>query len=452
VPNLRDFLGELERDGELIRIREEVDAYLEAAAVIGLLDNGPAVLMERVRGYKNPVVAGVCGTRDRICRAIGVSREELHERLLYAIKNPIYPKIEKNGRVKEISDSPRLSSIPVLTHFQKDGGSYITAGIVAARSLDGKIENVSFHRLQVLDDRHLAIRVVRRHLYKLLQMYREAGKPLEVAISVGLHPAIMLAAASPAPFGISEYGVANVLSGGNLVLTKCEEVDVPVPSDAELVLEGRIHPEQEVEEGPFVDATGTYDIIRRQPVVEVTRVMHQDQFIYQALLPGRSEHHLLMGLPREAQIWESVSRTVPYVRGVNLTLGGCSWLHVIVSLEKQSEGDGKSALLAAFAAHKSLKHAVVVDSDIDPYNLREVEWAIATRFQADKDLLLIPGVRGSSLDPSGDQNLELTTKLGIDATRTFLKPKEAFCKAKFSELYEKRAKEIFKRAVSGSSG
>ena len=451
MPDLRAFITELEEEGELLRIREKVDTRFEAATIMGLLDNGPAVLMEKVKDNKTPIVAGICGTRDRICRAIGVLREELHARLLYAINNPVYPKIESEGPVKEIIDSPRLSDIPVLTHFQKDGGPYITSAIVAARGLDAKMENVSIHRLQVLDDTHLAIRIVPRHLYKLFQIHKEAGKPLEVAISVGLHPAIMLAAASSAPFGVSEYGVANTLLGGSLMLTTCEDVSLPVPRDAELVLEGRIHPDQDVEEGPFVDATGTYDIVRRQPVVEVTRMMHRDQFIYQALLPGWSEHHLLMGLPREAQIWESVRGAVPYVRGINLTPGGCSWLHAIISLEKQSEGDGKSALIAAFAGHKSLKHAIVVDSDIDPYNLEEVEWAIATRFQADDDLMLIAGARGSSLDPSGDQELELTTKMGIDATRKLSKSKEAFSKATFSEEYERRAKEILERVGSGSS-
>jgi UbiD family decarboxylase len=444
LPDLRDFLKELRDKGDLQQISEEVDVYLEAAAVIGHLDNGPAVLMERVKGYENPIVAGVCGTRGRLCQAIGVPNEELHKDLLKAIRNPVYPKIQDSGPVKENIDSPKLSKLPVLTHFQGDGGPYITSAIVAARGLDEKIENVSFHRLQILDDTHLAIRIVRRHLYKLLQMHKEADKPVEVAISLGLHPAIMLAAASSLPFGVSEYGVANTLLGGELVLTKCEDVSVPAPSDSELVLEGKIHPTDETDEGPFVDATGTYDIIRKQPVVEVTRIMHRNEFIYQALLPGMSEHHLLMGLPLEAQIWESVSNTVPYVRGVNLTLGGCSWLHAIISLEKQSEGDGKNAILAAFTAHKSLKHVVVVDSDIDPQNLKEVEWAIATRFQADKDLVLVPGARGSSLDPSGDQNLGLTTKLGIDATRTLSRPEESFIKARFTELHEKRAKEILK--------
>jgi UbiD family decarboxylase len=451
LPDLRNFVKELEDKGDLHRISEEVDVYLEAAAIIGQLDNGPAVLMEKIKGYENPIVAGVCGTRSKLCQAIGASKEELHKKLLQAIRNPVYPEIKDRGLVKKNISLPKLSELPVLTHFQKDGGPYITSAIIAARSLDGKIENVSFHRLQILDDTHLAIRIVRRHLYKILQMHKEANKPLEVAISLGLHPSIMLAAASSLPYGVSEYGVANTLLGGDLALTKCEDVSIPVPSDAELVLEGKIYPNQEVEEGPFVDATGTYDIIRKQPVIEITQMMHRDDFIYQALLPGMSEHHLLMGLPPEAQIWESVGNAVPYVRGVNLTLGGCSWLHAIISLEKQSEGDGKSAILAAFAAHKSLKHAVVVDSDIDPHDLKEVEWAIATRFQADKDLLIIPNARGSSLDPSGNQSLGLTTKMGIDATRTLSRSEESFIKARFSELSENRAKEILRKMTKRSN-
>jgi len=445
LTSLRIFLKEIDEKGELLRITEEIDPYLEAAAVIDSFDNGPAVLMENIKNYRNAVVAGVCNTRERLCQALKTSREELHGTLLYAIRNPKYPQIEEGKKERQYVHSTNLSDIPILRHYPEDGGRYITAAIVAARSLDGKIENVSFHRLQVLDENHLAIRVVPRHLYKILKENEKTEEPLEVAISIGLHPAIMLAAASAAPFGVSEYGVANTLLGGELVLCKCKDVNVPAPSEAEIILEGKIKVDQETEEGPFVDATGTYDIIRRQPVVEITGIRYQEQFIYQALLPGKSEHHLLMGLPREAQIRESISRVVPYVRGVNLTLGGCSWLHAIISLEKQTEGDGKSALLAAFTAHKSLKHAVVVDSDINPYDLRAVEWAIATRFQADRDLVLVKGARGSSLDPSGDQNLELTTKMGIDATRTLTKPEESFKKVVLSEPHKRRAETLLKK-------
>lgn len=167
-----------------------------------------------------------------------------------------------------------------------------------------------------------------------------------------------------------------------------------------------------------------------QPIIEVVNIMHRKDYIYQALLPGGPEHRLLMGLPREAAIYEAVSKAVPKVKAVNLSVGGCGWLHSVISIEKQTEGDGKTALLAAFAAHPSLKHAIVVDSDIDVFNPVEVEWALALRFQASEDLIIIPNARGSTLDPSADQEQGLTSKMGIDATRPLNVPKENFEKAR----------------------
>jgi UbiD family decarboxylase len=323
-----------------------------------------------------------------------------------------------------------LSKIPVLTHFERDAGPYITSAVVHSVSVDGDVENLSVHRLQVLDETHLAIRLVPRHLFKLWTMAKNAGKDLEVAISVGVHPAVLLAASSPVPFGVSEFEVANALLGGNLRLLKCEHVNALAPADAELVLEGRISATKEVAEGPFVDVTGTYDVQRKQPVVDVIGLMHRKNYVYQALLPSGAEHRLLMGLPLETMIWEAVSRTVPKVYSVNLSAGGNGWLHAVISIEKQVDGDAKNALLAAFGAHPSLKHAVVVDSDIDVFNPIEVEWAVATRFQASEDLIVIENVRGSTLDSSANQDTGLTSKMGIDATRPFTKPKEKFERAK----------------------
>ncbi|MEM0488950.1 MAG: UbiD family decarboxylase, partial [Candidatus Bathyarchaeia archaeon] len=170
--------------------------------------------------------------------------------------------------------------------------------------------------------------------------------------------------------------------------------------------------------------------VRNQPVVEIVNVMRREDYIYQAILPSGAEHKLLMGLPREASIYEAVSKVVPKVHAVNLSFGGGGWLHAIISIEKQLDGDGKNALLAAFAAHPSLKHAIVVDSDIDVYNLVDVEWAIATRFQASEDLIVIPNARGSTLDSSADQETGTTSKMGIDATIPFTKPRDKFERAK----------------------
>lgn len=429
--SLRTFLARVEEKGEILRIKEEVSTNFEIPYIMKAFDaNGPILLFENVEGTKTKIVANVCGTRKRICEALNVEPEGLYQKLLEAWRNPLKPKIIEDGAVKEVVEEPDLLRIPILTHFERDAGPYITSAVVHAKSLDGTIENVSIHRLQLLDERHLAIRLVPRHLYKLWQMAKEAEVDLDVAISVGVHPAVMLAASSPVPFGVNEFEVANTLLSGKLQLVKCKYVDAYAPADAELVLEGRISASKEVPEGPLVDITGTYDIERKQPVVEVVNVMRRGDYIYQALLPSGAEHRLLMGLPHEAAIYEAVSRVVPKVKAVNLSVGGGGWLHAIISIEKQLDGDGKNALLAAFAAHPSLKHAVVVDADIDVFNMADVEWAIATRFQAAEDLIIIKNVRGSTLDSSANQETGLTSKMGLDATKPLTKPAEKFERAR----------------------
>ena len=438
--SLRMFLKKMEEQNEVLHVRDSVSPRFEVSSIIQVFSKGPVLLFENVEGYKTRIAANVCGTRSRICSALEVNPDDLYVKLLDALRSPIPPKIVEDAPVMEVQKAPDLSEIPILLHFERDAGPYITAAAVSARSSDGKIENVSVHRFLVLDNNHLAIRLVPRHLFKLWSMAKKEKKDLEIAISIGLHPAVLLAAASSPPFGISEYAVANRLLGGSLKLVKCVEVEAYAPAEAEMVIEGRISFEKEVKEGPFVDITGTYDIQRMQPIVEVVNIMHRKDYIYQALLPGGPEHRLLMGLPREAAIYEAVSKAVPRVKAVNLSDGGCGWLHAVISIEKQTEGDGKTALLAAFAAHPSLKHAIVVDSDIDVFNPIEVERALALRFQAVEDLIIIPNARGSTLDPSADQEKGLTSKMGIDATRPLNVSKERFEKARMP--ITKKAAEI----------
>jgi len=428
--SLRDFLEEMEKKGEVVHVKEEVSPRFETSSIIKAFDRGPILYFDKVRGHKTRIVANVCGTRQRICYALKTKAEDLYKRLTDAWRSPVRPKVVKDCPVKEVEEKADLSKLPVLTHFEKDAGPYITSAIVSARSPDRKVENVSIHRLQVLDKTRLAIRLVPRHLYRLWQMAKEEKKDLEVAITLGLHPAVMLAASSSVPFGVSEFDIANALLENRLRLTRCDNVDVYAPADAELILEGTLSTKKEVVEGPLVDITGTYDVQRSQPVIELKGMLHREDFVYQALLPSGGEHKLLMGLPRETMIWEAVGKAVPSVKAVNLSSGGCGWLHAILSIEKQVDGDAKNALMAAFSAHPSLKHVVVVDADIDIYDLDEVEWAIATRFQADEDLIVVSHVRGSTLDPSADQTTGLTTKVGIDATRPLNKPKEKFERAK----------------------
>ncbi|MEM3730663.1 MAG: UbiD family decarboxylase [Candidatus Bathyarchaeia archaeon] len=448
--SLRNFLEQMRMEKEVLHVKDEVSTRFEISFILKSFEpEGPIFLFENVEGYETKVVANVCGTRNRICSALGVSRDKLYDKLTKAWHSPTKPKVVGDGAVMAVVEKD-LSKVPILTHFERDAGPYITSAVVYARSVDGTVENVSIHRLQLLDHKHLAIRLVPRHLFRLWQNAKEKNKDLDIAIAVGVHPAVMLAATSPVPFGVNEFEVANTLMNGGLRLVECKNVDAYAPADAELVLEGKISATKEVDEGPLVDITGTYDIQRKQPVVEVLGVMHREDYLYQALLPSGAEHRLLMGLPHEVLIWDAVSKVVPKVCAVNLSVGGGGWLHAIMSIEKQLDGDAKNALLAAFAAHPSLKHAVVVDSDINVFDISEVEWAIATRFQANEDLIIISNARGSTLDSSANQETGLTTKMGIDATRPLAKPKEKFEKAKIpsNKQVEELVQELVTRARS----
>lgn len=430
--SLRDFLEKMAKNREVLHIKDSLSTRFEISYFMKSYDDeGPILVFDKVKDHDSEVVANVCGTRKRLCASLDVKQFELYGRLGDAWRSPKKTKIASDGAVNEITEkNVDLSSIPILTHFEKDAAPYVTSAVIHAKSVDGTIENVSVHRLQVLDKQHLAIRLVPRHLFNLWNVAKKARKDLDVAISIGVHPAVLLAASSPVAFGVNEFEVANALLKGDLRLVECKHVDACAPADAELVLEGRISTSKEVVEGPFVDITGTYDVQRKQPVVEIVGVIHREHYFYEALLPSGAEHRLLMGLSHEVLIWESVSKVVPKVCAVNLTAGGNGWLHAAISIEKQVDGDAKNALLAAFAAHPSLKHAVVVDSDINVFDNCDVEWAIATRFQASEDLVVIENVRGSTLDSSANQDTGLTSKVGVDATKPFAKPREKFDRAK----------------------
>ena len=327
-----------EKKREVVHVSEGVSPRFEISSIMKAFDyNGPVLFFDNVENCETQVVANVCGTRERLCKALDVEKRSLYSHLIEAWRSPTRPKIVEHSPVKEVVEKPQLSKIPVLTHFEKDAGPYITSAIISACSPDKKVENVSIHRLQVLDDKRLAIRLVPRHLCKMWSMAKEVKQDLEVAISIGLHPAVSMAATSSVPFGDSEYEIANTLLSGNFSLVKCEHVDVYAPAEAEYVLEG-----------PLVDITGTYDAQRSQPIIQLVGVMRRKDAVYQALLPSGCEHNLLMGLPREVKIWEAVANTVPKVKVVNLSYGGCGWLHAIVSIEKQKDGDAKNVLMATF--------------------------------------------------------------------------------------------------------
>src|ERR687897_2648047 len=425
--DLRGFLHLLELESDLLRIDKQVSPKFELAAISHKLDRKQVILFEHVEGSEMSVVTNILGTRRRFSVALGTADPSLiHPHILESISNAFYEKTIENEPPFRENSSTDLYDLPIVMHFEKDAGHYITSSIVYAKDQEKGNQNSSIHRFLRLDRTHMVIRMVEgRHLHKCYSFAKEHGEDLKVSIVVGVHPTISIASAYQAAYGFDEMILANSLLKGELSLSKSDYSGLYVPTYSEIILEGRILQDRTAEEW-MVEMLRTYDIKRQQPVFELDRIRFRDNTIFHDILPGYSEHRLLMGLPVEAKLYEGVKNVVPITSQVLLTDGGSNWLTAIIQIKKRVEGESKNALLAAFAAHPSLKIAIVVDQDINPTNPVEVEYAVSTRCQADKDLIIIENAKGSSLDPSSDQVNLLTTKLGIDATATLLKVKERF--------------------------
>lgn len=410
--SLREFLNVVKP----LRINKEVDPYLEVAKILNQHQDR-VVLFKKVKGSSYSIVGNVCSSRENFASALGIKKEDILKKLNDAISECCELNIVNEAPCQEvIEDEVDLSKLPIPTYTSRDMGPYITAGVFIASDSEYGL-NASFHRATQIAKNKLVARICKRNLYTYLE---RSNWELDVAICIGLHPSVLIAAAMPVDISINELAIANVLK--RLELVKCKTSDILVPAEAEIVLEGRIIKERHTE-GPFLDITRTYDVVRNEPVIEIKCITHRRNPIYQALLPASREHELLMGMPREPVIYNSVNK-VCSCKNVVLTHGGCSWLHGVVQIEKKTPDDGRKAIEAAMEAHPSMKHVVVVDDDINIYDIEEVEWAIATRFLAGKDMI-IKHEPGSSLDPCVCED-RMTYKVGLDATIPADKPKEGF--------------------------
>jgi len=426
--SFRDFLEKLRFERKILDVKKPVSKNLELAGVCHKLD-GNALYIPKIKECPNyKAAANVFSTKDLVALNLGITRDEIIPKLVHAINNPSKPELVDDGPVLEYEAYLDLYKLPIPFHAEKDGGPYIASAVVMANDPElGR--NCSFHRAMVVSKNKLVLRILPRHLNEFI---KRAGGELDVAFVIGAPINVLLAGASSIELGQDELQIANSLMP--LKTVKLPN-GVEVPADAEFAIEGKITSEMH-DEGPFVDLTETYDIVRKQPVMTVTKIHHRRNPIYHVLLPGGNEHKILMGMPREPTIFNEVNK-VAECKGVNITLGGCSWLHAAVAIKKKSEDDGKKAIEAAFKGHKSLKHVVIVDEDIDIYDPSSIEWAIATRFQADKDLIIKEKQKGSSLDPSADPNTYETTKMGMDVTKPLDVEGKHFEKANWKEINPK---------------
>jgi 2,5-furandicarboxylate decarboxylase 1 len=411
--SFRNFIQQAAASGDLITIDRSVSTTHELADVAHALEGRP-VLFTDVQEYPGwQVCAGPCSDRKYFSMALGVPADGLMHHLANALEHPVAPPVVEGAPCQEVVvEDVNLFDLPILLHLPQDAGHYIASNVVIIQDPEAG-RNMCYHRLLRLDERHFAARIVERRGTDTALARTEGDFP--VAICIGVSLATHLAASMSPPPHVDELAVANALAPTPLV--KCLTNDLEVPADAEIVLEGRIL-RQRVSEGPFMDLTETMDIVRQQPVIEIDLITHRRNPIYHALLPGGLEHKLLMGMPKEPTIFAEVNK-VARCTGVNITPGGTSWLHAVVQIEKQGADDGRRAIEAAFKGHGSLKHVWVVDRDVDIFDPAAVEWAFATRFQADQDLVVYNEQPGSSLDPSGIHipgKKSLTAKAGFDCT------------------------------------
>jgi 2,5-furandicarboxylate decarboxylase 1 len=410
--NVREFVEWAKHRNTLTQVEHAVDPHLELARVMFALDGRP-LLFRNLVGYPDwQILSGMCAQRETFAAALDCTVSGLIARMAEALARPRKPPVLEEGPCQAVAHRPDLTRLPIPRYHPEDGGRYITAGVTVIK--DPTLgRNTSFHRLMLLDERRFTARIVEgRGTHTALQ---KVGRDLPVAIAVGSPIQVLLAAAMSPAKGVDELSIANALAPTPLV--RCQTVDVEVPADAELILEGRIT-DSLAEEGPFPDLTSTMDGVRRQPIIEIHHITHRRNPVFHALLPSGMEHKNLMGMPREPTIFAAVNE-VCRCTGTYITPGGMSWLHAVVQIEKRDHEDGRRAIHAAFQGHASLKHVVVVDTDVDVYDSAEVEWAIATRFQADRDLVVLSDQPSSSLDPSALQvpaQKARTAKMGLDAT------------------------------------
>ena len=417
ITTLRDWLDYLAAHNRLAVIRPETSLKFELAAIAKRFDGRKATLFPRPGGHAMPVISGLVSDRQWIAEAMGVESSEVLTRFQEAMLNPLPWQEVTSAPVQEVvhREVDLGTQLPLPTHNEHDNGAYITAGLCIARNPATGVQNVSLHRLQLSGPTRLGALLLPRHTHMFYEMAERAGQPLDVAIVIGVDPLTLLSSQAIAPIDFDELTIAGALHGAPLRVVKCLTSELRVPADAEIIVEGRVLPQVREPEGPFGEFPQYYGERAKRHVIEVTAVTQRKDALFHTIVGGGLEHLLLGGIPREATLLAHLRRSFPNVRDVHLAPGGVCRYHLYVQIAKGQEGEAKNVMMGAFAGHYDVKHVIVVDEDVDIHNPTEVEWAVATRFQANKDLVIVPESQGSKLDPSTRNGVG--AKMGLDATK-----------------------------------
>ncbi|MBB5047964.1 2,5-furandicarboxylate decarboxylase 1 [Rhodopseudomonas rhenobacensis] len=417
TPDLRSWLRQLAANDRLAVARDGVALIDELAAVAKVLERDSAVLFPQPGQHAIPVVANIFADRSWVADSLGVPTDQLLTRFQDAVRHPL-PWIEVNeAPAQQVihRDVDLLKQLPIPKHNEHDSGPYITAALLIARNPVTGIQNVSIHRCQVSGPDRIGVLLLPRHTLHYFKMAEQAGQALEIALVIGVHPACILASQAIAAVDEDEMEIAGALLGHPIEMVKCRTNAVRVPAHAEIVIEGRILPRVREPEGPFGEFPQYYGPRADREVIQVDAITHRANPIFHTIVGGGMEHLVLGEIPREATLLEHLQRSFSSVRDVRLTRGGVCRYHLVVKIDKTNNGEPKNIIMGAFGGHYDVKQVVIVDMDVDIDDPHEIEWAIATRFQADRDLLVVSGAQGSKLDPSSDGGI--SAKMGLDATK-----------------------------------
>ncbi|MBA3590594.1 UbiD family decarboxylase [Methylibium sp.] len=444
--DLRRWLAHLSDSGRVAVIREGTPLEHTLAAIAKRLDGKQAAYFPKPGGHSVPVVSGFMSRRAWIAEAMGVPESELLQRFRNAAEHPLPWQEVTKGKAacQQVVHRDRdvREVLPVPTHSEHDNGPYITAGLVIARNPTTGVQNVSINRIQVHSKERMAILMLPRHLWAFYKTAEACNEALAVAVVIGIDPLTLLSSQAIAPIDCDELEIAGALHGAPLKVAKCITNEVRVPADSEIVIEGRILPGVRESEGPFGEFPKYYSARELREVIQVDAITHRQDPIYHTIVPAEMEHLLLGSIPREATLLAHLQRSFPNVLDVHLAIGGVGRYHLYVKIKKTHEGQPKNVICAAFGAHYDIKQVIVVDDDVEAHDPLQVEWAVATRFQADRDLIVIHGAQGSVLDPSttigqdfvdGTPPLHLqglSAKMGLDATKPVVYHEHVFTKVR----------------------
>jgi UbiD family decarboxylase len=415
--------------GEVVRIAEPVSLEHDIMAVVLEYERRrryPVLIFEKINGHDIPVVCNVVASRRALAFALGVPEPELAGEYARRIKEPVKPVVRTDSPFRRhvvTGDAVDLASLPIPVYFPGDAGRYITAGMLVARDPETGVETEGYHRLQLKGRNRMGVSLhSRRRMFEYQRRAEAKGQALPCAIALGLHPIVSMGSLAYPPAEIGKFDVVGGLFGEPLEVAPCATLDLHVPAAAEIVIEGEILPDEREPEGPFGEFTGYFSRRSTEHVFVARAIAMRDKPWFQSIGSGRAGDHITtLGLIREAEIMNALSRAIPNVTGVHVPLSGTSSFTAYVSIRQGRPGEAKHVIPIVLGVDHYLKLVIVVDDDIDVFDESDVLWAVATRMQPDRDLVMISGSLGAMLDPSADSR-GVTAKLGIDATRPFGEP------------------------------